>query len=92
MNTNQTDRGKQLNHTAISKQQAEVLNLLQEGPTNTIEFRLHGIMSPAARIMELRDMGHPIEKRKAQRATTPGAVTNVAEYYLVPTPAMSEEA
>ncbi len=92
MDTNKTDRGTQLNHIAISKQQGMVLDLLQGGPTNTIEFRLHGIMSPAARIMELRDMGHPIEKRKAVRETTPGAVTNVAEYYLVPTPDMSEEA
>jgi hypothetical protein len=92
MNNNQMDRGRQSNHQGISNQQAKVLSLLQEGPTNTIDFRLHGIMSPAARVMELRRMGHPIEKRKALRERTPGAVTNVAEYYLPPISDVSEEA
>ena len=45
------------------KQQIIVIELLKEGRhVPTLEFRnAHGIMSPAARIMELRRMGRAIK-------------------------------
>lgn len=53
-------RAKHSKSTSTFAQQARTLALLREAPRSTAELREHGIFCPAARIMELRAMGHEI--------------------------------
>ena len=47
--------------TAAAAQRDKVLALLRRGPKTTLDLRQHGILSPAARVWELRhDHGHTI--------------------------------
>ena len=49
--------------TSAHTQRAQIIALIKQYQSrSTPEFREHGIMSPAPRILELRAQGHKIEK------------------------------
>lgn len=51
-----------LNNTSTNNQHQIILSALRERPQSTIALRhVYGIMMPAARIKELRDMGNRID-------------------------------
>ena len=80
------DSGCQFNFEAISTQRSRLLNRLRSRDVSTIEARKMGIMSPAARILELRRKGYEIETKKCEVASTENAVTSVALYCLTGEP------
>lgn len=49
-----------LENTSTSTQRLHILKCLRLRPHSTLEFRSHGICSPAPRIMELRSKGYEI--------------------------------
>ena len=50
------------NNTSTNNQHQIILSALREQPQSTIALRhVYGIMMPAARIKELRDMGYSID-------------------------------
>ena len=67
------------------KQQIIVMDLLKKGrPVPTLEFRNdHGIMSPAARIMELRRMGRAIKTIWTLARDARGKLRRNGAYLLV---------
>ena len=66
-------------------QRNRVLEFLrQRGSISTIDARhLIDVMHPAARIMELRRAGHPIQTLWTHATTPEGGTHRVARYYLV---------
>lgn len=66
----------------------QILTLLRERPIHTIEFReIHGLISPAARIIELRRQGYNIRTDLIRAMSQDGRVhNNVALYVLVSEP------
>ena len=89
MKSKNMDSGCQFNFEAALNQRKALLGRLRKGNVSTPEARRMGIMSPAARILELRQKGYEIETRKCEFATTDNAVTSVALYCLIAEP--SEE-
>ena len=71
---------------AVTAQRDRLLYELRFRDISTIDARFMGIMSPAARILELRRKGHDIETLKSEVATTDGVITNVALYHLISEP------
>lgn len=86
MKSKDVDSGSQYNFEAISNQRKVLLGKLREGNVSTPDARKMGIMSPAARILELRAKGYKIKTRKCKYATTDNAVTSVALYCLISEP------
>lgn len=66
-----------------AKQRAFVLELLRQGPQTTNAFRQAGVLSPAARIMELKEIGHHIVKEMVLDESHDGRRHRVAEYALL---------
>lgn len=71
--------------TSAATQRKQIITLLERHDSiNTLEFRnIHGIISPAPRIKELRDKGYPINSIR-ETVTTPDGRSHrgVARYYL----------
>ena len=86
MNSKNVDNDCQFNFEATAAQRVRLLGLLRSRKVSTIDARKLGIMSPAARILELRRRGYVIETNKCKVSTTKGAVTCVALYCLVGEP------
>jgi hypothetical protein len=71
--------------TSASTQRMQILALLKRYPSiNTLEFRdVHGILSPAPRVFELRLMGYEILTHLEDIRTQDGRLhKRVARYYL----------
>lgn len=70
--------------TAKYRQRATLYTDLRKGPVSTIYAReTLGIMSPAARIMELRRQGHKIVTRAGHVVDAAGVSHRSAVYELV---------
>jgi hypothetical protein len=72
-------------NTSSSTQRMQILALLKRYPSiNTLEFRdVHGILSPAPRVFELRLMGYEILTHLEDIRTPDGRLhKRVARYYL----------
>ena len=83
MKDKNVDSRSQFNFEAAAIQRDRLLYELRLKDVSTVDARIMGIMSPAARILELRRKGHEIETRKSEVATTQGAITCVALYHLL---------
>lgn len=72
------------NDTSTNNQRAITLSAIVDAPKSTIELRHNfGIMHPAARIQELRDMGHQILTIRVTEVTPYGIKHKaVAKYVL----------
>ena len=71
-------------NTGVTNQRAITLLAITDAPKSTIELRHDfGIMHPAARIQELRDMGHQIATVRITEMTPDGIKHQaVAKYVL----------
>jgi hypothetical protein len=93
----QTDQSKDAPLNSIEKSthrdRTHILTLLKEKPTNTIQFReQHGLISPAARIIELRRMGYKISTILITARSQEGRLhRNVALYSFVEEPPASND-
>ena len=77
-------RSKKITDTSASAQRVRLLERLQLGPVSTFDARFDmNIMTPAPRIKELREQGHPILTDR-QTLTDPLGFEHegVAVYYL----------
>ena len=88
-----TEPMKQLNHndTSINNQHAICLRVLAISPQSTIDLRhTYGVMMPAARVKELRNMGYDIATVRVTE-TTPDNISHkgVAKYVLHYSPPLS---
>lgn len=83
MKSKNMDRECQFNFEAAAAQRDKLLAHLKVKDISTVEARNMGIMSPAARILELRRKGYRITTDKCEICTTDGAVTFVALYRLI---------
>lgn len=74
--------------TSAHTQRAQIIALIKQYQSmNTPEFREHGIMSPAPRILELRAQGHKIEKVLETYFDKTGKKhSGVARYYFANNP------
>lgn len=70
--------------TSTENQQSIVLSALRESPKTTIELRHdYGVMTPAARVKELRENGHRIDTVRITSFTPDGLKhSKVAKYVL----------
>lgn len=65
-------------------QAARILTALEHGPVTTQEMRVHlDVVHPCGRVMELRDMGHQIDKHWVRQITTAGKTHRFARYILM---------
>ena len=73
-----------IQNITLPAQRARFLESLRYGPVSTIEARSElNIMQPAARIKELRDLGHPIQTHLKPLYDDQGRYhSRVAVYYL----------
>ena len=70
---------------AASAQCARTLVALRKRPHTTLELRrLHDVLHPAARVMELRERGESIQTMWITDHTSEGKPHRVARYVLVP--------
>ncbi len=78
------DKTLNLNDTSATNQRAITLLAITDAPKSTIELRHEfGIMHPAARIQELRDMGNEIDTIRITEMTPDGIKHKaVAKYVL----------
>ena len=77
-----TDEHKDSGNSAEA-QRARLLDALRIGPVTTLEARRElDIMAPAARVMELRGLGHQIATIWARQPTHCGKLHRVARYVL----------
>ena len=67
-----------------AKQCALVLSLLKKGPQTTLDLRSASVMSPAARVMDLRKGGAPIETVRSRQFDEQGKSHALALYVLLP--------
>jgi len=76
------------NDTSAATQRRQIIALLNKFQSqNTPEFRRYGIMAPAPRIFELRQMGYNIAKVLETYIDETGKVHHgVARYYFANTP------
>lgn len=86
MNSRKSDSTCQFNFESAANQRNLLLDHLGRGDVTTVGARLLGIMSPAARIFELRQKGFVIETLKSKTHTTDNSVTCVAKYRLISEP------
>lgn len=79
-----TTTHKQAESISLQAQQQRILNhLLSYGSLTTVEARRFlDIMHPAARVMELKRQGHPIETHLVNALTECGKTHRVAIYQL----------
>jgi hypothetical protein len=72
-------------NTSVINQRNIAFSVLQEAPRTTVELRDDfGIMMPAARIKELRQLGHIINTIRVTCITPDGVKHNgVAKYVLI---------
>ena len=81
--------------TSATNQRAIILQALFTGPKTTVELREScGIMAPAVRIKELREMGHAIHTFRISVETRGIKHINVARYVYIRAPrgALHEDA
>lgn len=73
-----------LHDTSGNAQRARLLARLQLGPVDTLTARSElNILMPAARIKELKDMGHDIRSHRITRADEQGHThRGISLYYL----------
>ena len=78
------NRPLDLNNTSINNQHKIIYSALLIKPQSTIDLRHgFGIMMPAARIKELRDMGYPIDTVRVNESTPDNIKHHsVAKYVL----------
>jgi hypothetical protein len=70
-------------NNSAAAQRLRALDLLRTGPKSTIQLRRDGdILSPAARVLELKKRGFEIVTHWVHQATDCGAVHRVALYVL----------
>ena len=76
------------NDTSAPTQRTQIVALIHKYQSrNTPEFREHGIMQPAARILELKAQGYRIEKVLETYTDNTGKTHNrVARYYFANNP------
>ena len=82
--TTNPDTTLNLNNTSINNQHKIVYSALVIKPQSTIDLRhIYGIMMPAARIKELREMGYQIDTVRVNE-TTPDNIKHhaIAKYVL----------
>ncbi len=91
MKIRKVDSDRQFNFEAAAAQRDRLLYELRCGEVSTIYARKLGIMSPAARILELRRKGYKIDTDKCKIFTTDGAITCVALYRLIEEPVQQEK-
>lgn len=72
------------NDTSANTQRNQIIALINKHQScNTPEFREHGIMQPASRILELKEQGYIIEKVLETYTDSTGKVHHgVARYYF----------
>ena len=71
------------NNTSGSNQRAITLIAIQDSPKTTVELRHEfGIMHPAARIQELRDLGYQIDTVRITSITPDGIKHNAVAKYV----------
>lgn len=81
---NTTENSFAPGETAKARQRATLYTDLRKGPVSTVHAReVLGIMSPAARIMELRRQGHAIITRVGHVVDAAGLSHRSAVYELV---------
>lgn len=81
-----TALGKTLNpnNTSANNQRAITLLAITDSPKSTIDLRHgFGIMHPAARIQELRDMGHEIDTVRIAEMTPDGIKHKAVAKYVM---------
>ena len=81
------------NDTSINNQHAICLRAFAISPQSTIDLRhTHGVMMPAARVKELRNMGYDIATVRVTE-TTPDNISHkgVAKYVLRHTPPLPSD-
>lgn len=72
-----------MNNSTAGQRQAILKWLQEQGPLTTIQARDElGIMSPAARVMELREQGHPIITNWTTTIDRTGTKHREAKYVL----------
>ena len=77
-------RSKSKAGNGAAAQRLRALDLLRTGPKSTIQLRRDGdIMSPAARILELKRCGFDIHSQRVQQPTDCGKLHRVALYVLM---------
>jgi hypothetical protein len=70
--------------TSTEAQRAKLLAMLQQKPQTTIELRDSGIMMPAARVFDLKRMGHIIESESVTQFDDNGFLhPRCARYHLI---------
>lgn len=74
-------------HSSASAQRARLLARLQFGPIDTLTARSElNILMPAARIKELKELGHPIYAQRISMTDEQGRTHHgIALYYLTQT-------
>ena len=74
--------------TSANTQRNQMITLIRENQSmSTPEFREHGIMQPASRILELKERGWPIEKVLETYVDSTGKKhIAVARYYFSSNP------
>lgn len=74
--------------TSAHTQRLQILALLKTNASlNTLEFREKGFISPAPRILELKQLGHKIVSTREDITTDDGRLhRGIARYYLVNKP------
>ena len=76
-----------MNNSAAGQRQAILKWLQEQGSLTTIQVRDElGIMSPAARVMELRELGQPIVTHWTKTVDRIGTKHREAKYVLFSTP------
>lgn len=75
------------------KDRKKIVSLLRKNPTHTIIFReKHGLISPAQRIIELRNKGYDIETQKIRAQSIDGRWhNNIALYTLISEPPANDQ-
>jgi hypothetical protein len=86
--TQRTDAPLNSQQSSTLRDRKQILALLRKRPIHTIEFReIHGLISPAARIIELRRQGYTIRTNLIRAMSQDGRVhNNVALYVFVSEP------
>lgn len=72
-------------HNSTAAQRARIFDRLQRQPLTTLQARAElDVMHPAARVMELRSLGHEIITQRTQEHSEAGELHCVARYVLMP--------
>ena len=75
---------RKLGNTSAAAQRARVLDAMRSGPKSTIQLRRDwDVLSPAARVLELRRRDFDILTHWVHEATDCGTLHRVAQYVLL---------